>query len=172
MMGLVPLPPLAVVVMVLALAGGALLGLTEFTTVASVDVQTPSAAGERVGSACDVINDSDPSLADRCELSGFERHGGALLLLGILAMAMGVGAARGASRPAAVALMVIGALTLAWSLILDLPQTKKTGAIGQNFEGAVGRAGTGLTLEIVGALLLLAAGSLALWRGAAGSEGR
>jgi hypothetical protein len=157
-------PPIAIVVLVLAILGGVLLVAGEFATVATVDVETPSAAGERVSGACDVINDSDPDLADRCELSGFERHGGAFLLIGLAAIAMGLGAARGSSRPAAVALVGLGAIVLLWSLLLDLPETNETGAIGRNFDGAVASAGNGLYMSIIGALLLVAAGALALWR--------
>ena len=79
---------------------------TEFSTVASVEVANTS---------CEVIQDSDPDLADRCELSGFERrrrvppHA-----LAALIAAMAWGAGLGGSRPAAVALVVLGALVLAW----------------------------------------------------------
>ena len=55
---------------------GALMIATEFAPVAKVDV---------AGGNCEVINDSNPDLADRCSLSGFERHGGALVVLGLLA---------------------------------------------------------------------------------------
>ncbi len=157
-------PPIATIVLVLAVLGGALLIAGEFSTIAKVDVETPSAAGERVSGACDVINDSDPALADRCELSGFERHGGAFLLIGLAAFAMGFGAARGGSRPAAIALIALGAVVLLWGLLLDLPETNETGAIGQNFDGAVASAGNGLYMGMIGALLLMAAGALALWR--------
>jgi hypothetical protein len=157
-------PPIAVVVLVLATLGGLLLVAGEFATVAEVDVETPSAAGERVSGACDVINDSDPDLADRCELSGFERHGGAFILIGLAAIAMGYGAALGASRPASMALIGLGGVVLLWALLSDLPETNETGAIGQNFDGAVASAGNGLYMAIIGSLLLVAAGALALMR--------
>ena len=61
--------------------------------------------------------------------------------------------------------MGIGALVLLWALLVDLPVTDETGAIGRNFEGAEAAAGPGLTLEIVGGVLTLAAGLVALaWR--------
>src|SRR5918911_1739467 len=68
---------------------GALMVAATFTTVAKVDV---------AGGSCEVINDTNPSLAARCKLSGFERHGPALALLGALALAMGLGATIGGSR--------------------------------------------------------------------------
>src|SRR4051794_41704877 len=102
-------------------AAGALAGLlmivSEFLTVASVDVANGS---------CEVINDANPSLADRCSLSGLERHGGALILIGLLALLMAFGAGVGRSRPAGIALLIAGALVLGIAIIADLPVTNDT----------------------------------------------
>ena len=136
-----------------SLASAVLLFATEFSTVASVDVASGS---------CEVIQDSDPGLADRCSLSGFERNGGSFLLVAALIAVMGWGAGIGRSRPAAAALLVLGAAVLAWALLVDLPVTDETGALGSSFEGARGQAGIGLTLEIVAGLLTIAAGGLGL----------
>jgi hypothetical protein len=130
-----------------------LLVATEFMAIATVDVASGS---------CEVIQDTDPELADRCELSGLERNGGAFLLIAVLILVMAWGAGFGGSRPAALALMVAGALVLGWALLVDLPVTDETGALGRNFEGAEGAAGPGLTVEIVGGALALAAGLMAL----------
>ena len=143
------------VVLALGVIGGLLLVIAEFLTVASVDV----AAG-----ACEVINDANPQLADRCALSGLERHGGAFILLGVVIVLMALGAGPGRSRPAAVALMVIGAVVVAIALISDLPVTGETGPIGDNFEGAKGVKGPGLFLEVIAALIAAGAGLLALLR--------
>ena len=145
--------PLAIGIVAASLAAAVLLLATEFSTVASVDVASGS---------CEVIHDTDPALADRCELSGFERNGGSFLLVAALIVAMGWGAGLGRSRPAAVALVVIGAAVLLWALLVDLPVTKETGALGESFEGARGQAGTGLWLEIVAGLLAAGAGALRL----------
>jgi hypothetical protein len=138
-------------------AAGALAALlmvvTEFLTVASVDVASGS---------CEVINDGNPEMADRCSLSGFERHGGALLLLAALTLAMALGASAGGSRPAALALLLIGGLVLAFGLLADLPETGETGAIGQNFEGAEGSPGPGLYTELAAVALAVGAGLLRL----------
>jgi hypothetical protein len=131
-----------------------LLVITEFSTVASVDV---------AGGSCELINDTDPELAERCTLSGFDRHGGAFLLLAALVLVMAWGAGLGGSRPAAVALAGVGLLVLAWSLLVDLPVTAETGAIGLNFEGATAAAGPGLTLELAAGGLALGAGLAALF---------
>jgi hypothetical protein len=145
--------PLAIGVTALGLAAAVLLVVTEFSTVASVDVASGS---------CQVINDANPELADRCELSGFERNGGSFVLLAALAAFMAIGAGLGGSRPAAVALVAIGVAVLAWALLVDLPVTDETGAIGRNFEGATAAAGPGLTTELVAGGLALAAGAVRL----------
>jgi hypothetical protein len=145
--------PLAIGIVVGALVAAALLVATEFSTVASVDVANTS---------CEVIQDSDPGLADRCSLSGFERNGGSFLLVAALIAVMGWGAGFGRSRPAAVALVALGFCVLAWALLVDLPVTDDAGALGSTFEGARGRAGIGLTLEIVAGLAAIAAGAIRL----------
>ena len=145
--------PLAIGIVAAALAAAALLVATEFSTVASVHVANTS---------CEVIQDSDPELADRCSLSGFERNGGSFVLVAALIAAMGWGAGFGRSRPAAAALVALGVCVLAWALLVDLPVTDDTGALGSSFEGARGQAGIGLTLEILAGLLAIAAGGLRL----------
>jgi hypothetical protein len=148
--------PLGLGVTAAGVIAAVLLVATEFSTVASVDV---------AGGSCEVINDSDPALADRCTLSGFERNGGAFLLLAALTMLMAWGAGMGGSRPAALALVAVGVVVLGWALFVDLPVTDETGAIGISFEGATGEAGPGLAIELV-------AGALALGAGVAGSLAR
>jgi hypothetical protein len=141
--------PLALAVTAAGVIAAVLLVAAEFSTVASVDV---------AGGSCEVINDSDPALADRCTLSGFERNGGAFLLLAALTMLMAWGAGMGGSRPAALALLAVGVVVLGWALLVDLPVTDETGAIGISFEGATGEAGPGLTIELVAGALALGAG--------------
>jgi hypothetical protein len=139
----------------MAVAAALLMFLAEFTTVISVDVA--------VGS-CDTIYDTSPSLADDCEQTGFERSSVALLLLGVLTLAMGFGAALGKSRPAAVALVVIGLVVLGITLGLDLPASDDTGLIGRRYAAAEAAAGTGLWLELVGGALAVVAGLIRLLR--------
>jgi hypothetical protein len=130
-----------------------LLVVTEFSTVASVDV---------AGGSCELINDTDPELADRCTLTGFDRNGGAFLLLAALVLVLAWAAGQRGSRAAAVALAVVGGLVLGWTLLVDLPVTNETGAIGLNFEGATAAAGPGLTLELIAGALALGAGLVSL----------
>jgi hypothetical protein len=149
------LSPVAIAVAVAACGAGLLMLLTEFTTVISIDVA--------VGS-CDSIYDTNPELADDCEQKGFERHSVALLLLGLLTLAMGAGAAFGRSRPAAVALVGIGVVVLGIALLGDLPASDETGLIGRRYAAAEAAAGPGLWLELVGGALAVVAGLVRLLR--------
>ena len=133
----------------MALVAGALMILTEITTVISVDLEP---------TRCEVIYDSNPDLADDCSQKGFERHSVALLLLGLLTFVMGSGAAFGRSRPAAVALIGIGAIVLLLALLRDLPATDDTGLIGRQYAQASAKAGAGLWFELIGGLLAVGAG--------------
>jgi hypothetical protein len=141
----------SLVVLALGVIGAILIVIAEFSTIARVEVLT---AG-----ACDVS-----TVSDSCDSSGFEQHGGAFILLGVAALAMTWGASRGASRPAATALVAIGVVVLAFSLIRDVPQTNETGFVGRQFDQAEAKPGNGLYLEIVGAGLILLAGVVRLRR--------
>ena len=74
-------------------------------------------------------------------LSGWDRHGPALLVIAAFAAAMVVGAARGA-RPAMAALAVLGLVALLIAVVGDVPDLDETGFIGQVYEdAAAGRQG-------------------------------
>ena len=147
--------PFALAVTVASVVAGLLMILAEFLTVVSVDVASGS---------CEEIRHSDPELADRCSLSGFERHGGAVVLIGVLTLLMAWGAGMGGSRPAGAALVVAGAMVLGIALLADLPVTDETGAIGRNFEGASAQPGSGLYLALVAGALAVAVGLARLLR--------
>lgn len=146
---------LALAVTVAGLLAAVLMVLADFLPIVSVDV---------AGGSCEVINDTSPQLADACEQSGFERHGPALVLLAPVVAAMAWGAGRGGSRPAAAALLALGVVVLAIALLIDLPVTDDTGAIGPRFEGAEADAETGFTLELVAGTLAAVAGTARLLR--------
>ncbi len=133
---------------------GVLLAATLFMTITSVDVANGS---------CEVINDANPVLADRCSLTGLERHGPAFALLGVLCVVMALGAGLGGSRPAAVALIAIGVIAVVITLLTDWPESGETGAIGRSFEGAKGVKGLGLYAELLAGLLAAAAGLIRLF---------
>ena len=147
--------PVAIAVAAAALVAGALMLLTEVTTVVSVELR---------GTRCEVIYDSSPELADGCSQKGFERHSIALLLLGLLTFAMGSGAAFGRSRPAAIALISIGVIVLLLTLLRDLPASDDTGLIGRDYAQAEAKAGLGLWFELVAGLLAVGAGTLRVLR--------
>jgi hypothetical protein len=149
------LGPVGIAVAVAAFAAGVLMLLTEVTTVISVDLRNTS---------CEVIYDSNPSLADNCSQTGIERSSVALLLLGLVTFAMGVGAAFGRSRPAAVALIAIGVVVLGITLLGDLPASDDTGVIGRAYDQAEASAGVGLWLELIGGILAVVAGLLRVIR--------
>jgi hypothetical protein len=129
--------------------------LAEVTTVISIHLRNTS---------CEVIYDSNPKLADNCSQVGFERHSVALVLLAVVALAMGWGAAVGRSRPAALALIAIGAVVIAITLGLDLPASNDTGAIGRDYAEASASAGTGLWFELIGGAFAVVAGVLRIVR--------
>jgi hypothetical protein len=137
----------------LGVVAGVLLIATLFMTITSVDVANGS---------CEVINDASPSLADRCSLTGIERHGPAFALLGLLCLVMALGAGMGGSRPAAIALLAVGVVAIAITLLTDWPESGETGAIGRSFEGAKGVKGAGLYAELLAGALAVAAGLIRL----------
>jgi hypothetical protein len=139
----------------LAFVAGALMLLTEVTTVISVDLKNTS---------CEVIYDSNPGLADDCSQTGFERTSVALLLFGLLTFAMGSGAAFGHSRPAAIALIAIGVIVLGFTLLGDLPASDDTGLIGRDYAEAQASPGPGLWFELVGGVFAVLAGLLRVIR--------
>src|SRR5436190_20072653 len=108
----------------------------------------------------------------KSSISGGSHHSYALLILGIFALPMAWGAARGGSRPAMAALAAIGLVALVIMLAVDLPDIHKTGVIGQRFTDAAASPKTGFYLETLGAFLLLIAGSAWLMLSAPGGAAR
>ena len=134
-------------------AAGVLLIVTEFTHLAYVQTITAS---------CSDL--STTSLRDSCLTVGHESHHWAFALLGLFVIIMTFGATAGGSRPAAVALLVAGALGLGITLLHDLPDTGKKGEVGVAFARAEAHKGTGFWLELVGSSLALVCGAAATWR--------
>jgi hypothetical protein len=147
------LGPASLAVLILGLAGAVLLVVAELSSVVTINVDMGT---------CPEL--ADPEVREACEVDGFEQHGGALILLGVASAVMTLGAARGRSRPAALALLMIAAVVLAFALLRDLPKAGETGLVGIRYEQAEAMAGTGLYLEIVGAVALAVAGLATLLR--------
>jgi hypothetical protein len=131
-----------------ALAGVVCLIIATFSTVIEITVGTTSnIAGHDT------------------ELSGYDRHSVALLLIGLFALVMAGGGLRGA-RPAMAAIAVSGIAVLLIALVGDLPDVHKTGVIGELYDNARANPRLGYYLETLGgALLLLAGGGLLLLGG-------
>jgi hypothetical protein len=131
-----------------AVAGVLCLVIATFSTIIEITVGTTS------------------KIADRdTELSGWDRHSFALVLIGLFALFMTAGALRGA-RPAMAAVAVAGIAVLLIALIGDLPDVHKTGVIGQLYDNARANPKLGYYLETLGgALLLLSGGGLLLLGG-------
>jgi hypothetical protein len=144
----------SLIVFALGLAGAILVIVAELSTIVRVDVLTTG--------TCEEI--ADARVRDACDSGGFEQHGGAFILLGVAALAMTWGAARGASRPAALSLVAIGVVVLVFSLVRDVPKADDTGLVGLQYEEADAKWGTGLYLELAGAGLLILAGLVRLRR--------
>jgi hypothetical protein len=99
--------------------------------------------------------------------TGGAHHGYALAVIGVAALPMAVGAARGGSRPAALAVTALGAAALLIVLVADLPALNEEGLLPRTFEGAKAHVGAGFWVELAGAVGLLGGGLAALRRTAA-----
>jgi hypothetical protein len=95
------------------------------------------------------------------ELSGWDRHGPALLVVAAFALLMLVGALRGA-RPAMAAVVACGAAALLIALGADAPRLNDTGQVGEFYTDASAGPHAGFWLEVVGGTLLVAAGAALL----------
>src|SRR5436190_543965 len=93
---------------------------------------------------------AEGSLKDQCVKSGFTRHHGALIAVAIFLLLMAFGAAVGRSRPAALAMIVLGLVPIGIWFFGDRHQVGKTGAIGADFSQAKSHAGMAIPLELIG----------------------
>jgi hypothetical protein len=134
---------LRIVLALTALAGALMVLAASFASVIDITVGTTSR-----------VLDADTAQ------SGWDRHGPALLLLGLLALFLLATALRGA-RVAMAGLAVVGAVVLAIAWASDRPHVHDSGAVGEVYADAVADPGTGYYLETLGgALLLLGGGAL------------
>ena len=127
---------------VAAAAGVICLVLATFTTVIEIKVGTTTRLPGR-----------------DTHLSGWDRHGPALLIVAAFGAAMVAGALRGA-RPAMIALAVLGLVALGIAVIGDVPDLNETGFIGEVYEDAAAGPSAGFYLETLGGALMLAGGAI------------
>lgn len=97
-------------------------------------------------------------------VSGYEHHSVAMLLLGVAAVPMALGALRGA-RPAMFALGLLGVVVLVIAVTVDLPAALDEGVLAVTYEGASAAPGIGFFVETLAGALLLVSGGLQLLRG-------
>ena len=93
---------------------------------------------------------------------GGEHHGYALALLGLVSLPMSFGAVIGRSRPAALAVSVLGGLALAIIAVFDVRSLDDTGLIGRTYDLAEANPGPGFWVSVACAVVLLAGGLLLL----------
>src|SRR5688500_10261496 len=127
---------------------------TEFSTIQSVRIgeSTCGAAEER--------------LRDVCETGGGEQHNWSLLVLGVFTALLAIGAALGRSRPAALALGLVGLIVLFVALVLDRPTLDDKRGLEVYFgeRGTDPQTGGGYTLELIAGALAVVASAVALLR--------
>lgn len=116
----------------LSLVACLLLAIAEFTDLNQIKILTVPKDGVGVGG----------------------HHGYALLIIAVVAGVMAFGAWRG-SRPAALALAVLGVAALVIVLLVDRPDVNATGLYGRDYEQVTATKATGYYLETAGAILLL-----------------
>lgn len=131
-----------VAVPVAVLAGGALgallLIVSEFTTLYAVHASDTRAAIQT--------------------LNGGDHNGYAFIPVAALALILTYGAARHGSRPALLALGLVGVIALVIAIAGDLPDSHASGLIGSpttHYVTARADAGIGLYLETLGAIVLI-----------------
>jgi hypothetical protein len=94
-------------------------------------------------------------------------HGYAMALIAVCAVLLALGASRTRSRPALLAIGVLGVVALLIALLGDLPDAQASGllALGGGYTTASSSPTTGLYLETLGAILLLIACGLGVLLG-------
>jgi cytochrome bd-type quinol oxidase subunit 2 len=98
------------------------------------------------------------------EYTGLDHHSIAMLLLGVAAWPMAVGALRDA-RPAMFALAALGVIVLVVAFTVDLPAALDEGLLAVSYEGAEAKPAAGFYVESLAGAMLLAAGGLLLMLG-------
>lgn len=130
-------------------AGAMLLALATNSTIINVTIGTTGETASGLDTA----------------LSGADRHGPALIIIGVFALIMLAGGLRGA-RPAMLAIAAGGVVVLAIAIVSDARSIDDIGAIRQLYTGAMAGAGSGFYYETLGgALLLICGGGLLVLAG-------
>ena len=119
-----------------ALLGALLMIVAEFTTLYQVHLATSSEPIKSV--------------------SGGSNHSYAMIPLAIVAAALAVAVVRTGSRPALLAIGVLGVVALLIGLLIDLHDAQASGIATRQFVLASSTPSAGLYMETLGAVLLIA----------------
>jgi hypothetical protein len=134
---------------VAGVAGGVFLVLATSATIIDVSIGTTGDAAGGFDAA----------------LSGADRHGPALIVIAVFAMALLFAAVQGV-RTAMLAVAACGVIVLAIAILSDARNIDDTGQLRQLYTGAIAGAGTGFYFETLGgALLLISGGGLLVLSG-------
>ena len=106
-----------------------------------------------------------------CTTSGADAHGHAFWLLALAVLVFSFGAAVGRSRPAALALLAAGAIALAIALIGDMPDLGDRRGLDADYTQVRAHTGSAFALELIGGVLAIASGLVALTRMPRGAGG-
>jgi hypothetical protein len=93
-----------------------------------------------------------------CTTSAGDAHNHAFWIIAVFVLVFAVGAALGRSRPAAVALIALGALVLVWSLSRDAPKLGSLRGLDAIYTNVRAHTGAGFYLELLGGVFAVAAG--------------
>jgi hypothetical protein len=134
----------------LLVAAVTVLVVAEFTTISYRTIHI-GACEDRVGSA-------------KCHTTGHASNGYALLILALAGLVLGWGAVVGRSRAAAIALASVGVAVLVVALAIDLPKLDDHFGLDVLYNDVRTHVGTAFKLELLGGVLLLLVGGLAVGR--------
>jgi hypothetical protein len=101
---------------------------------------------------------------DKCRTIGHDAHAYALLILAAVGLVMAWGAVVGRARAAAFATAAIGIAVLVIALALDLPGLDDKRGLEKLYNDVGTHVGNGFRLELLGGVLLLLVGGLAVGR--------
>jgi hypothetical protein len=134
--------------------GAALLVISEFTQLYAIHIASQHAAVSSV--------------------TGGSHNSYAFVPIGVLALVLAFGGARERTRPALLALIAIGVISLLIALLGDLPDAQASGLLMRDGHLVIAKAnpGLGMYLESLGSVALVLAGGLGLLLGAPPARSR
>jgi hypothetical protein len=101
---------------------------------------------------------------DKCRTIGHDAHAYSLLILAVVGLVMAWGAVAGRSRAAAFATAAIGIAVLVIALVIDWPSLDDRRGLEKLYNDVGTHVGNGFRLELLGGVLLLLVGGLAVGR--------